>query len=67
MSPRQVVLHTATLVASGTFLLCVAVAGILLTGPWRRLGPPLQLAMLIGSLFVLAVFRRKAPGGGSTA
>src|SRR5207302_5522587 len=29
---RQVVLHTATLVASGTFLLCVAIAGILLRG-----------------------------------
>ncbi len=52
---RQVVLHTATLVASGTFLLCVAVAGILVRGLGSVWGPPLQLAMLIGSLFVLAV------------
>lgn len=52
---RQVVLHTATLVASGTFLLSVAVAGILLRGLGGVWGAPLQLAMLIGSLFVLAV------------
>lgn len=62
---RQVVLHTATLVASGGFLLAVAFIGFFLReigGVW---GLPLQLAMLIGSLFVLGVvlasdsFRRK--------
>ena len=50
---REVVLHTATLVASGAFLLSVAVAGVLLRGLGGAWGPPLQLAMLIGSLFVL--------------
>ncbi|HEV2098791.1 MAG TPA: XrtA/PEP-CTERM system histidine kinase PrsK [Stellaceae bacterium] len=52
---RQVVLHTATLVASGGFLLAVAFVGLFLReigGVW---GLPLQLAMLIGSLFVLGV------------
>jgi putative PEP-CTERM system histidine kinase len=52
---RKVVLHTATLVASGAFLLCVAIAGVLLRGLGSVWGPPLQLAMLIGSFFVLAV------------
>jgi putative PEP-CTERM system histidine kinase len=52
---RQVVLHTAALVASGAFLLSVAIAGTLLRGFGGAWGPPLQLAMLIGSLFVLAV------------
>jgi putative PEP-CTERM system histidine kinase len=51
---RQVVLHTATLGASGCFLLAVAVVGMLLRefgGDW---GLVLQLAMLFGSIVVLA-------------
>src|SRR6516162_10144429 len=50
---RQVVLHTATLGASGCFLLAVAVVGMLLRrfgGDW---GLVLQLAMLFGSIVVL--------------
>ena len=52
---RQVVLHTATLGASGCFLLAVAVVGMLLRrfgGDW---GLVLQLAMLFGSIVVLAI------------
>jgi len=51
---RQVVFHTATLLASGCFLLAVAVVGIVLRkfgGDW---GLVLQLAMLFGSIVVLA-------------
>src|SRR5438132_6961726 len=51
---RQVVLHSATLSASGCFLLAVAIVGMLLRefgGDW---GLVLQLAMLIGSIVVLA-------------
>jgi putative PEP-CTERM system histidine kinase len=51
---RQVVLHTATLLASGCFLLAVAVVAMVLRrfgGDW---GLVLQLAMLFGSIVVLA-------------
>jgi putative PEP-CTERM system histidine kinase len=51
---RQVVLHTATLLASGCFLLAVAIVAMLLpefVGDW---GLVLQLAMLFGSIVVLA-------------
>ena len=47
---RQVVFHTATLLASGCFLLAVAIVGIVLRklgGDW---GLVLQLAMLFGSI-----------------
>jgi putative PEP-CTERM system histidine kinase len=50
---RQVVLHTVTLLASGCFLLAVAIVGMLLRrfgGDW---GLVLQLAMLFGSIVVL--------------
>ncbi len=50
---RQVVFHTATLLASGCFLLAVAIVAILLRrigGDW---GLVLQLAMLLGSIVVL--------------
>jgi putative PEP-CTERM system histidine kinase len=62
---RQVVLHTATLLASGCFLLGAAIAAMLLRefgGDW---GLVLQLAMLLGSLVVLVTvlssgnFRRR--------
>jgi putative PEP-CTERM system histidine kinase len=52
---RKVVLHTATLTASGLFLLAVGSVGMLL----HRLGGvwsvPLQLMALIGSAFVLGI------------
>jgi putative PEP-CTERM system histidine kinase len=51
---RQVVFHTATLLASGCFLLAVAIVGMALRkieGDW---GLVLQLAMLFGSIVVLA-------------
>jgi len=51
---RQVVFHTATLLASGCFLLAVAIVGMVLHkfgGDW---GLVLQLAMLFGSIVVLA-------------
>jgi len=51
---RQVVLHTATLVASGCFLVAVAVVAILLHGFGGDWGLVLQLAMLFGSIVVLA-------------
>lgn len=51
---RQVVLHTATLGASGCFLLAVAVVGMLLRGFGGDWGLVLQLAMLFGSVVVLA-------------
>src|ERR1700719_1140200 len=51
---RQVVLHTATLVASGCFLVAVAVVAILLRGFGGEWGLVLQLAMLFGSIVVLA-------------
>jgi putative PEP-CTERM system histidine kinase len=50
---RQVVLHTATLVGSGSFLLAVGLVAFLLReigGVW---GLPIQLAILIGSVFML--------------
>lgn len=50
---RQVVLHTATLLASGCFLLAVALVAMVLRefeGDW---GLVLQLAMLFGSIVVL--------------
>jgi hypothetical protein len=50
---RQVVLHTATLLASGCFLLAVAVVGMLLRGFGGDWGLVLQLAMLFGSIVVL--------------
>lgn len=52
---REVVLHTATLAASGCFLLAVAVVGMLLRGFGGEWGLVLQLAMLFGSIVVLAV------------
>jgi len=51
---RQVVLHTATLVASGCFLVAVAVVAVLLRGFGGEWGLVLQLAMLFGSVVVLA-------------
>jgi putative PEP-CTERM system histidine kinase len=51
---RQVVLHTATLGASGCFLLAVALVGMLLRGFGGDWGLVLQLAMLFGSIVVLA-------------
>src|SRR5439155_26203213 len=51
---RQVVLHTATLLASGCFLLAVAITGMLLRRPESDWGLGLQLAMLSGSIIVLA-------------
>lgn len=51
---RQVVLHTATLLASGCFLLAVATVAILLRGFGGEWGLVLQLAMLFGSIVVLA-------------
>lgn len=50
---RQVVLHTVTLVASGCFLLAVAIVGMLLRGFGGDWGLVLQLAMLFGSIVVL--------------
>ena len=50
---RQVVLHTATLLASGCFLLAVAAVGMLLRGFGGDWGLVLQLAMLFGSVVVL--------------
>jgi putative PEP-CTERM system histidine kinase len=50
---RQVVLHTATLLASGCFLLAVAVVAMLLRGFGGDWGVVLQLAMLFGSVVVL--------------
>ena len=50
---RQVVLHTATLLASGCFLLAVAVVAMLLRGFGGDWGLVLQLAMLFGSVVVL--------------
>jgi putative PEP-CTERM system histidine kinase len=51
---RQVVLHTATLVASGCFLVAVAVVAMLLREFGGEWGLVLQLAMLFGSMVVLA-------------
>jgi putative PEP-CTERM system histidine kinase len=51
---REVVFHTATLLASGCFLLAVAIVGMVLRklgGDW---GVVLQVAMLFGSIVVLA-------------
>ncbi len=50
---RQVVLHTATLLASGCFLLAVAIVAMLLRGFGGDWGLVLQLAMLLGSIVVL--------------
>lgn len=50
---RQVVLHTMTLLASGCFLLAVAIVGMLLRGFGGDWGLVLQLAMLFGSIVVL--------------
>jgi putative PEP-CTERM system histidine kinase len=50
---RQVVLHTATLGASGCFLLAVAIVGMVLRGLGGDWGLVLQLAMLFGSIVVL--------------
>ncbi len=50
---RQVVLHTVTLLASGCFLLAVAIVGMLLRGFGGDWGLVLQLAMLFGSIVVL--------------
>ena len=51
---RQVVLHTATLIASGCFLLAVAIVAMVLPGFGGDWGLVLQLAMLFGSIVVLA-------------
>jgi putative PEP-CTERM system histidine kinase len=51
---RQVVLHTATLLASGCFLLAVAIVAMVLRGSEGDWGLVLQLAMLFGSVVVLA-------------
>jgi putative PEP-CTERM system histidine kinase len=51
---RQVVLHTATLLASGCFLLAVAAVGMVLHRVGGEWGLVLQLAMLFGSILVLA-------------
>jgi putative PEP-CTERM system histidine kinase len=51
---RQAVLHTATLGASGCFLLAVAIVGMLLRGFGGDWGLVLQLAMFFGSIVVLA-------------
>jgi putative PEP-CTERM system histidine kinase len=51
---RQVVLHTATLLASGCFLLAVAAVGMVLHSVGGGWGLVLQLAMLFGSIVVLA-------------
>ncbi len=51
---RQVVLHTATLLASGCFLLAVAIVAMVLRGFGGDWGLVLQLAMLFGSVVVLA-------------
>jgi putative PEP-CTERM system histidine kinase len=50
---RQVVFHTATLFASGCFLLAVAIVAMLLRGIGGDWGLVLQLAMLLGSIVVL--------------
>ncbi len=50
---RQVVFHTATLLASGCFLLAVAIVAMLLRGIGGDWGLVLQLAMLLGSIVVL--------------
>ena len=50
---RAVVLHTATLLATGAFFLALSAIGIIvrqLGGGW---GPALQLLMLVGSAVVL--------------
>jgi putative PEP-CTERM system histidine kinase len=51
---RQMVLHTATLLASGCFLLAVAAVGMALHRVGGEWGLVLQLAMLFGSTLVLA-------------
>jgi putative PEP-CTERM system histidine kinase len=51
---RQVVLYTATLLASGCFLLSVAAVGMVLHRVGGEWGLVLQLAMLFGSIMVLA-------------
>ncbi len=50
---RQVVFHTATLLASGCFLLAVAIVALLMRGFGGDWGLVLQLAMLLGSIVVL--------------
>jgi putative PEP-CTERM system histidine kinase len=50
---RQVIFHTATFVASGSFLLVVGFVALFLREIGGKWGLPLQLAMLIGSAFVL--------------
>jgi putative PEP-CTERM system histidine kinase len=51
---RQMVLHTATLLASGCFLLAVAAVAMVLHQVGGEWGLVLQLAMLFGSILVLA-------------
>src|SRR5204863_944319 len=51
---RQMVLHTATLLASGCFLLAVAAVAMVLHRVGGEWGLVLQLAMLFGSVVVLA-------------
>jgi putative PEP-CTERM system histidine kinase len=51
---RQVVFHTATLLACGCFLLAVAIVGMVLRNLGGDWGLVLQLAMLFGSIVVLA-------------
>jgi putative PEP-CTERM system histidine kinase len=52
---RRVVLHSATLTASGLFLLAIGSVGMLLHRLGGAWGVPLQLMALIGSAFVLGI------------
>ena len=51
---RQVVLHTLTLIASGTLLLCAAIVGYILRETGGSWGVLLQIAILCGTVIVLA-------------
>lgn len=51
---RQVVLHTLTFIASGAFLLAVAVAGLVLRKVGGDWGALVQVSSLFGSVLVLA-------------
>lgn len=51
---RQVVLHTLTFVASGAFLLAIAVAGLVLRKVGGDWGALIQIVSLFGSVLVLA-------------
>lgn len=51
---RQVVLHTLTFIASGAFLLAVALAGLVLRNVGGDWGALVQVSSLFGSVLVLA-------------